>query len=63
MIKEPKAVDTIQDPVQVPEHDPVYVQYGNYYKIKTIIESRQFYPMWITGNSGNGKDKRTGARS
>lgn len=39
----------------VPEFNPNYVRYGNFHDVKRIIDSRQFYPVWITGLSGNGK--------
>lgn len=39
----------------VPEPDPTYEKYGNYSKVLKIIESRKFYPVWITGMAGNGK--------
>jgi MoxR-like ATPase len=39
----------------VPKKDPVFVSFGNYPDIKNIINSGQFYPVFITGLSGNGK--------
>ena len=39
----------------VPDKDPSYVSYGNFSDIKKIIQSRRFYPTFITGLSGNGK--------
>ena len=39
----------------VPEKDPNYVPFGNAPSLKKIIASRQFYPVFITGLSGNGK--------
>jgi len=39
----------------VPERDPNYVPFGNAPSLKKIIASRQFYPVFITGLSGNGK--------
>ena len=39
----------------VPEKDPVFVSFGNYPDVKSIIKSKMFYPVFITGLSGNGK--------
>ena len=47
--------DTAETSNYIPEMDPNYVCYGNYADVKQIIESRNFFPVWITGNAGNGK--------
>jgi hypothetical protein len=39
----------------VPTKDPVFVPWGHYKDIKSIVTSKQFYPIFITGLSGNGK--------
>jgi hypothetical protein len=39
----------------VPKKDPVFVSFGNYPDVKSIIKSGMFYPVFITGLSGNGK--------
>ena len=39
----------------VPEKDPLFVPFGNFSKIKKIIGSKMFYPVYVTGLSGNGK--------
>ena len=39
----------------VPKKDPQYVAWGHFKDIKSILESRVFYPMFVTGLSGNGK--------
>ena len=39
----------------VPKKDPVFVSFGNYPDVRNIIKSGQFYPVFITGLSGNGK--------
>ena len=39
----------------VPKKDPTFVAFGNYSDLKSIVKSRQFYPVFITGLSGNGK--------
>lgn len=44
-----------QHSIYVPQVDPAYVPWGNYSTIKKVIESQQFFPVWLTGDSGNGK--------
>ena len=39
----------------IPEKDDTFVSFGNFSDIKKIIQSRLFYPAFITGLSGNGK--------
>ena len=39
----------------VPKKDPIFVSFGNYPDIKPIVKSNRFYPVFITGLSGNGK--------
>ena len=39
----------------VPEKDPLYVPFGNFNDVYTIIKSGRYYPAFITGLSGNGK--------
>jgi hypothetical protein len=39
----------------VPKKDPVFVSFGNYPDVKSIVKSKMFYPVFITGLSGNGK--------
>ena len=39
----------------IPTKDDTFVKFGNYGDIKKIIQSRLFYPTFITGLSGNGK--------
>ena len=39
----------------VPENDGTFVKFGPFPDIKKIIQSKQFYPTFITGLSGNGK--------
>ena len=39
----------------VPEKFPGYVSWGNFNTVKDVIKSGIFYPMFITGLSGNGK--------
>ena len=39
----------------IPEKDDTFVKFGNFNDVKKIIQSRIFYPVFITGLSGNGK--------
>ena len=39
----------------VPARFPKYVPFGNFEDVESIIKSKRFYPMYITGLSGNGK--------
>ncbi len=48
------AVETVNENF-IPEKDPNYVPFGNFTSLKKIIQSKQFYPAFITGLSGNGK--------
>ena len=39
----------------VPEKAKGYVPFGNFADVRQIVKSNKFYPMYITGLSGNGK--------
>ena len=39
----------------VPSVDTNFVKFGNFPDVKKIVQSKQFYPTFITGLSGNGK--------
>jgi len=39
----------------IPDKDDTFVKFGNFNDIKKIIQSRLFYPTFVTGLSGNGK--------
>jgi hypothetical protein len=39
----------------VPRKDPLYVPFGFFKDLKNIVESGMFYPVLVTGLSGNGK--------
>ena len=39
----------------IPQKDDSFVKFGNFTDLKKIIQSRLFYPTFITGLSGNGK--------
>ena len=39
----------------IPQKDDLFVPFGNFKTVRDIIKSRMFYPIFITGLSGNGK--------
>ena len=52
--QEPAAMPAIEQNL-IPQKDDTFVRFGNFTDIKKIIDSRLFYPTFITGLSGNGK--------
>ena len=52
----PAAIVPVQEQQNlIPDKDDSFVKFGNFGGIKKIIQSRLFYPTFITGLSGNGK--------
>ena len=51
--KQPKLLDE-SDPA-IPERYPDYVPFGFFKDLRGIVQSKMFYPVFITGLSGNGK--------
>jgi hypothetical protein len=51
----PTASNTVTGATLVPSKDPLYVTYGHFKDVETIIGSNRFFPIYITGLSGNGK--------
>ena len=51
---QPAAMPAVEQNL-IPSKDDNFVKFGNFGDIKKIIESRLFYPTFITGLSGNGK--------
>jgi hypothetical protein len=47
--------DTVASFSLVPEKATGYVPFGNFNDVRQIIKSGKYYPMYITGLSGNGK--------
>jgi len=39
----------------IPNKDDTFVSFGNFTDVKKVVQSRLFYPTFITGLSGNGK--------
>ena len=52
-LRQPKMVDDSMP--SVPALFPDYVPFGFYRDLKKIITTKDFYPVFITGHSGNGK--------
>ena len=48
-------MDTPDQVSLVPDKAPGYVPFGNFNDVRSIIKSKRFYPVYITGLSGNGK--------
>jgi hypothetical protein len=49
------AVEVVEKVNLVPEKDDNFVSFGNFSDVKKILSSGIFYPVFITGMSGNGK--------
>ena len=54
VVKSPSAEPSIEQNL-IPVKDDTFVKFGNFTDLKKIIQSRLFYPTFITGLSGNGK--------
>ena len=39
----------------IPSKDPLFVPFGNFTDVVSIFKSKMFYPIYVTGLSGNGK--------
>jgi MoxR-like ATPase len=57
--KESPKVQNVQsvmnDEIFVPEQDPYFVRWGHFSDVEAIVASNLFYPVYVTGLSGNGK--------
>tara|TARA_B100001057_G_scaffold339713_1_gene340528 strand:- start:362 stop:1444 length:1083 start_codon:yes stop_codon:yes gene_type:complete len=49
------AVMPIAEKNLVPSVDNTFVKFGHFTDVKKVVQSKQFYPTFITGLSGNGK--------
>jgi cobaltochelatase CobS len=43
------------DEIYIPSVDPTYVKWGEFKTVLQVINSNQFFPLFISGMSGNGK--------
>ncbi len=52
----PRAIEVLEEQDSyVPEKFVGYVPWGNFNTIRDVVKSKIFYPMFVTGMSGNGK--------
>ena len=51
--RQPKLIDDSEP--AIPEKFPGYIPFGFFKDLKHIVQSKMFYPVFITGHSGNGK--------
>jgi MoxR-like ATPase len=51
----PAITSVVNDDIYIPDTDPTFVPWGDYKTVKRVIESRLFFPLYISGLSGNGK--------
>lgn len=51
----PAVVPVREEQNLVPDKDDTFVPFGNFSDLKKVIQSKRFYPLFITGLSGNGK--------
>ena len=49
------AKGTVEKVSNVPEKDSLFIPQGHYKSVESVIKSKQFYPVFVTGLSGNGK--------
>ena len=57
VVEETEAVMAYHNPTEslVPSKDPLYVPFGHFNDIYSIVKSGLYYPAFVTGLSGNGK--------
>ena len=41
----------------IPDSDPDFVPFGDYVIVRNLVKANSFFPVYITGESGNGKTK------
>jgi len=50
-IQKPESIESCM----IPKNDPNFVKHGDFNLLSSIVKSKKFYPIFITGLSGNGK--------
>ena len=57
VVEKTEAVMAYHNPTEslVPSKDPLYVPFGHFNDIYSIVKSGRYYPAFVTGLSGNGK--------
>lgn len=46
---------TTESKIYIPDTDPTYVAWGDHYFLKSIVDRRRFFPVYVAGPSGTGK--------
>ena len=49
------AKGTVEKVSNIPEKDSLFVPQGHFKSVESVIKSKKFYPVFVTGLSGNGK--------
>jgi len=49
------SVGRVEEGAIIPQVNPLYVAFGFFDKMKAIVASKRFYPVFVSGLSGNGK--------
>jgi hypothetical protein len=49
------SVGRVEEGAIIPQVNPLYVAFGFFDKMKAIVSSKRFYPVFVSGLSGNGK--------
>lgn len=53
--RQPEVISVTEEGTYIPTASKTYVKWGHYNDVKRIIESTMFFPVYLTGPSGNGK--------
>lgn len=51
----PSVTAVSNEDIYIPDLDPTFVPWGDYKRVRRVIESNLFFPLYISGMSGNGK--------
>ena len=52
-----KKTEKIENLNLIPEKDSEFVPFGDFKLVKKVVSSKAFFPIYISGESGNGKTK------
>jgi len=52
-----KKTENIESINLIPEKDPEFVPFGDFKLLKKVVSSKTFFPIYISGETGNGKTK------
>jgi MoxR-like ATPase len=52
-LRQPKLID--ESDTAIPQKFPDYIPFGFFKDMRSIVQSKSFYPVFVTGQSGNGK--------